>query len=198
MESEELFGELFSNIAVYDDNITGSFEELFSNIAVHDNNAIGSFEDLFSKIAVCDDNSTGPFESDIAVYDNSSNKTINAPFAGQEFCSWDDLDRFILFYTKSQNFVSVICGSEYSDRICRNRQYACEHQGHSSTNKISIAKNQRKHVANVLDVGGKFKLVTEVGNINMRTQYQMLQNHVDCEAATLLNNLLERKAEDNR
>ncbi|CAG8787380.1 10037_t:CDS:2, partial [Cetraspora pellucida] len=89
-----------------------------------------------------DDNSTRPSESDIAIHDNSSNETMNAPFAEQEFCSWDDLDHFILFYTKSQNFVSVIRRLEYSDGICRNRRYACEHQGHSGTNKTSIAENQ--------------------------------------------------------
>ncbi|CAG8737114.1 4835_t:CDS:2, partial [Gigaspora rosea] len=65
------------------------------------------------------------------------------------------------------------------------------------------------------------KFWTETGNITMRTQYQMLikrysnafflpqdisnaiqtfkrQNHVECEAAVLLNYLLERKAEDTR
>ncbi|CAG8827225.1 1281_t:CDS:1, partial [Dentiscutata erythropus] len=62
---------------------------------------------------------------------------------------------------------------------------------------------------------------TEIGNINMRTQYQMLtkqypdafflpqdlsniiqtfkrQNYVECETATLINNLFDCKAKDNR
>ncbi|CAG8854656.1 38113_t:CDS:2, partial [Gigaspora margarita] len=149
--------------------------------------------------------------------ENSAN-VIDEPAVEQIFGSWNELDRFISFYTKSQNFVSVIRGSEYSDGICRSRRYACEHQGHSGTNKTGIAENQRQTRNDMLK---DIKFWTEIGNINMKTQYQMLvkqypdvfflpqdlsnaiqnfkrQNHVECEAATLLNNLLEHKSKDNR
>ncbi|CAG8729897.1 6965_t:CDS:2 [Gigaspora margarita] len=45
--------------------------------------------------------------------------TVDAPMVGWEFNNWDELDRFITLYAKSQNFVSVICESEYNNKqIC--------------------------------------------------------------------------------
>ncbi|CAG8675885.1 19562_t:CDS:2, partial [Gigaspora margarita] len=60
-----------------------------------------------------------------------------------EFNNWDKLDYFIILYAKSQNFVSVICGSEYDNKVCRSHQYACEHQEcNIIKNKTSIVENQ--------------------------------------------------------
>ncbi|CAG8809058.1 28059_t:CDS:2 [Dentiscutata erythropus] len=54
-----------------------------------------------------------------------------------------ELDLFISLYAKTQNFVSVIRGSEYDKGVCRIRRYACKHQGHNSAkNKTNIAENQ--------------------------------------------------------
>ncbi|CAG8816171.1 368_t:CDS:2, partial [Dentiscutata erythropus] len=167
--------------------------------------------------------------------------TMKAPVIGQMFGSWDELDYFISSYTKSQNFVSIIRGSEYKDRICRNRRYVCEYQVRASCPKTtgelkitSVCLNHNDHP--IKNDTNKFALKyrtfsedmlkdirfwTEIGNINMRTQYQMLtkqypdafflpqdlsniiqtfkwQNYVECETATLINNLLDCKAKDNR
>ncbi|RIB01589.1 hypothetical protein C2G38_2230365 [Gigaspora rosea] len=179
--------------------------------------------------------------------ENSAN-AMDEPAVGKIFGSWDEIDGFISFYAKSQNFVSVIRGSEYSNGICKSRRYACEHQGYNGTNNTGIAENQRQTILKInsvcldhndhqiKDETNKFalkyrtfsedmlndiKFWTEIGNINMRTQYQMLvkqypdvfflpqdlsnviqsfkqQNHVECKAATLLNDFLERKSKDNR
>ncbi|CAG8843350.1 15106_t:CDS:2, partial [Gigaspora margarita] len=69
---------------------------------------------------------------------------LDALVISQTFGSWDKLDHFISSYAKSQNFVSVICESEYKDGICQNHRYACEYQGHSGTSKTNIAKNQQQ------------------------------------------------------
>ncbi|CAG8737040.1 27413_t:CDS:2 [Dentiscutata erythropus] len=120
---------------------------------------------------------------------------INELAVGQTFGSWNELDCFISFYTKLQNF------------------------GHNSTNKTSIAENQRQtriclnhNDHQISDETNKFalkyrifsesmlkeiKFWTEVGNINMRTQYQILVKQYP-DAATLLNNLLEHKSKDSR
>ncbi|KAF0520633.1 hypothetical protein F8M41_016183 [Gigaspora margarita] len=50
--------------------------------------------------------------------------TVDAPMVGQEFNNWDELDHFITLYAKSQNFVSIIRGSEYDNKVCRSRRYA--------------------------------------------------------------------------
>ncbi|CAG8792516.1 10883_t:CDS:2, partial [Gigaspora rosea] len=154
---------------------------------------------------------------------------VDAPTIGQTFGSWDELDHFISFFAKSQNFVSVIRGSEYKDGVCRSCRYACEHQGYSTKkNKTSIVeikdetnKFASKYRAFSEDMLKEIKFWTEIGNLNMRTQYRMLtkqypdafflpkdltnaiqtfkrQNHVEYEAAILLNYLLERKSDDNR
>ncbi|KAF0453205.1 hypothetical protein F8M41_001781 [Gigaspora margarita] len=47
-------------------------------------------------------------------------KVLDAPIVGQTFGSWEELDCFISLYARSQNFASVIRGSEYSEGVCRN------------------------------------------------------------------------------
>ncbi|CAG8635144.1 24907_t:CDS:2, partial [Gigaspora rosea] len=56
-------------------------------------------------------------EQILSVEANNQNlcELVNAPTIGQMFGSWDELDRFISFYAKSQNFVNVIHGSKYKD-----------------------------------------------------------------------------------
>ncbi|CAG8805983.1 17217_t:CDS:2, partial [Gigaspora rosea] len=77
--------------------------------------------------------------------DQNSAEAIEASVVGQQFHDWNELDRFISFYAKSQNFVSVIRGSEYDKGVCRIRRYACEHQGSNSTKgKTNIVENQRQ------------------------------------------------------
>ncbi|CAG8775182.1 20867_t:CDS:1, partial [Dentiscutata erythropus] len=77
--------------------------------------------------------------------DQNLAEALDAPIVGQTFSTWEDLDRFISLYARSQNFVSVIRGSEYDDSICRSRRYACKHQGRNIVkNKTNIAENQRQ------------------------------------------------------
>ncbi|CAG8782760.1 10978_t:CDS:2, partial [Gigaspora rosea] len=91
-----------------------------------------------------------------------------------------------------------------------------DHPIRDKTNRFAV--KYRTFTDNMLN---DIKFWTETSNITMRTQYQMLikqypntfflpqdisnaiqtfkrQNHVECEAAILLNYLLERKAEDTR
>ncbi|CAG8796248.1 18985_t:CDS:2, partial [Gigaspora rosea] len=69
----------------------------------------------------------------------------DTPIVGQIFSRWKELDQFISLYARSQNFASVIRGSEYSEDVCRNRRYACEHQGHNVVKtKTNIVKNQQQ------------------------------------------------------
>ncbi|CAG8656737.1 6109_t:CDS:2, partial [Gigaspora rosea] len=69
--------------------------------------------------------------------------TVDAPMVGQEFNNWNELGRFITLYAKSQNFVSIIRGSEYDNKVCRSRRCGCEHQVRNITkNKTSIVENQ--------------------------------------------------------
>ncbi|CAG8496734.1 6839_t:CDS:2 [Scutellospora calospora] len=56
-------------------------------------------------------------EQFLNVIDNQNlAEIVDAPAIEQMFGSWDELDRFISFYAKLQNFVSVIRGSKYKDR----------------------------------------------------------------------------------
>ncbi|CAG8719337.1 17931_t:CDS:2, partial [Gigaspora rosea] len=156
-------------------------------------------------------------------------EVLDAPIVGQTFGSWEDLDRFISLYTRSQNFASVIRGSEYSEGVCRNRskRSGCRWQvratflkktGILSISSVNLVHNDHllenetnkfasKYRAFSEDMLKYIKFWTETGNINMRTQYQMLmerypetfflpqdlsnaiqtfkrQNHVECEAAS--------------
>ncbi|CAG8570703.1 23018_t:CDS:2, partial [Racocetra persica] len=51
----------------------------------------------------------------IAVPDQHLAKALDAPIVRQMFGTWEELNQFISLYARSQNFVSVICGSEYDD-----------------------------------------------------------------------------------
>ncbi|CAG8725843.1 25461_t:CDS:2 [Dentiscutata erythropus] len=223
---------IYHNIPICSEDGFETFEEQFSNIAIYNNistrtseNGFESFEEQVLNTAV---------QSDLI-------RTVDVLAVGQRFGSWDELNRFISFYTKLQNFVSVIRGSEYSNEICKSHRYVCEHQVRASCSKTtgilkinSVCLNHNNHL--ITEETNKFalkyqvfsedmlkniKFWTETGNINMRTQYQMLtkqypdafflpqdlsnaiqtfkwQNYIECEAAILLNNLLEHKSEDNR
>ncbi|CAG8778037.1 34362_t:CDS:2 [Racocetra persica] len=67
----------------------------------------------------------------ISQSDQNSAEAIDAPAVGQIFRNWEELDLFISLYAKTQNFVSIIRGSEYDKGVCRIHRYACEHQGHN-------------------------------------------------------------------
>ncbi|CAG8610227.1 16301_t:CDS:2 [Cetraspora pellucida] len=51
------------------------------------------------------------------LYNEDLANIMNEPAAGQIFGSWNELDHFISFYAKSQNFVNVIYGSEYRSEL---------------------------------------------------------------------------------
>ncbi|KAF0383520.1 hypothetical protein F8M41_011720 [Gigaspora margarita] len=130
---------LLSNIAVHNNDSTRisensfvPFEEQFSNIIVQTSeDSFESFEEQFSNTVVyrTSENGFESFEEQVSnsaaqfqiISRNDSIRTVDAPKVGQTFGSWDELDRFISFYTKLHNFVSIIHGSEYSNGICRNR-----------------------------------------------------------------------------
>ncbi|CAG8836493.1 16826_t:CDS:10, partial [Gigaspora margarita] len=172
----------------------------------------------------------------IELHDENLANRMDEPVVEQIFGCWNKLDHFISFYAQSQNFVSIICGSEYSDGICRSCRYAfrascpkttsilkinsvClnynDHQIRNETNKFAL-----KYRTFSKDMLKDIKFWTKIGNINIRTQYQMLvkqypdifflsqdlsnviqsfkqQNSVEYKAATLLNDLLERKSKDS-
>ncbi|KAF0498704.1 protein far1-related sequence 11-like isoform x3 [Gigaspora margarita] len=98
------------------------------------------------------DENTETFEgqtSNNVGYDQSSDKTINAPV----------------------NFATIIRGSEYKDGVCRSRRYACEHQDHYSTkNKTCIVENQQqtrsKHTRCRWQVRASCPKTTEILSIN--------------------------------
>ncbi|CAG8700816.1 25521_t:CDS:2, partial [Gigaspora rosea] len=144
--------------------------------------------------------------------DQNSAETIEALVVGQIFHDWEELDRFISLYAKTQNFVSVIRGSEYDKGVCRIRRYACEHQGNNSILGItSLCLNHNDHPIN--NQTNKFALKyqgfsenilkdirfwTEIDLSNIIQSFNKRENHIECEAAFLLNYFLERKAEDTR
>ncbi|CAG8798752.1 35352_t:CDS:2, partial [Gigaspora margarita] len=76
--------------------------------------------------------------------DQNSVEAIEAPVVEQQFHNWNELDCFISLYAKSQNFVSVICGSEYDKRGCQIHRYACEYQGYNSTKNLELQSNSTK------------------------------------------------------
>ncbi|CAG8495325.1 11778_t:CDS:2 [Racocetra persica] len=60
----------------------------------------------------------------ISQSDQNLAEAIDAPVVGQIFRDWEELDLFISLYAKTQNFVSVIHGSEYDKGVCRIHRYA--------------------------------------------------------------------------
>ncbi|CAG8693801.1 14858_t:CDS:2 [Gigaspora rosea] len=175
-----------------------------------------SFEEQLLDITTCEEN----LDERVDTSDQNLDKRIDAPKIGQTFNNWDELD-------------------QYDNGVCRSRLYACEHQGHNAMKKktciLRINSLYLSHNDHSLkDETNKFavkyrtfseemlndiKFWTEAGDLNMRTQYQMLmkrypdvfflpqdlsntiqvykrQSQVECESAVLLNYLLERKAED--
>ncbi|CAG8758604.1 44534_t:CDS:2, partial [Gigaspora margarita] len=161
-----------------------------------------------------------PFEersSNTIIRAQESVETINAPIVGQTFKSWEELDQYISLYAKSQNFASVIRGSEYNNGFCRSRRYACEHQGHNSAknktcilsiNFLCLCHNDHqindqtkkfavKYRAFSEDMLKDIKFWTEIDLSNAIQTFKR-QNYIENEAAVLLNYLLERKNEDTR
>ncbi|RIB17484.1 hypothetical protein C2G38_2187183 [Gigaspora rosea] len=165
----------------------------------------------------------------------------------QPFSSLDEIDRFISLYTnkkqpldikvhnqnsvemadilvveQSQNEIDRFISSyEDNSEILEEQPLDVEvhHNDHPLTDKTN--KFASKHRAFSEKMLKDIRFWTEIGNLNMRTQYRMLtkqypnafflpqdlsnairsfkrQNHTECEAAILLNELLERKADDTR
>ncbi|CAG8843719.1 27092_t:CDS:2, partial [Racocetra persica] len=54
----------------------------------------------------------------VAVCKQNSVEIVHPPVVGQIFGSWEELDRFVSLYAKSQNFVCITRGSEYDNGIC--------------------------------------------------------------------------------
>ncbi|RIB03028.1 hypothetical protein C2G38_2226242 [Gigaspora rosea] len=145
-------------------------------------------------------------------------EVLDAPIVGQTFGSWEELDRFISLYARSQNFASVICGSEYSEgRQTRSKRSGCRWQVRATFSKktgtLSISSVNLVHNDHLLEnetnkVASKYRAFSEdiavschfffAQDLSNAIQTFKRQNHVECEAAVLLNHLLERKAENAR
>ncbi|CAG8833697.1 10036_t:CDS:2, partial [Gigaspora margarita] len=156
-------------------------------------------------------------EQTLNVKANNQNlgELVDAPMIGQTFGSWDELDHFISFYAKSQNFVSMIRGSEYKDGSATNSK---------QTYRMPLANSCKlPKTTGVLSITSLHLSHNDypVKDETNKTQYRMLtkqypdtfflpkdltntiqtfkrQNHVEYEAAILLNHLLEHKSDDNR
>ncbi|RIB23895.1 hypothetical protein C2G38_2169977 [Gigaspora rosea] len=211
----------FDNNELHNEGSTSVMDESAVGQTDNFNNSNENFTNVTDELAIRQIVDNQDELDCIESHDENLANRMDEPVVGQIFGCWNELDRYISFYAKSQNFVSVIRRSEYSNRICRSRLYACEHQGHNGSNKTSIAENQRQtrskrigcrcqvrtscpKTTGILKINSvclnhndyqirnetnKFalkyrtffedmlkdiKFWTEIGNINMRTQYQML------------------------
>ncbi|KAF0525171.1 protein far1-related sequence 11-like isoform x2 [Gigaspora margarita] len=113
------------------------------------NDILESFEEQSLDITTCEKNLDERVDTSDQNLDervDASNQNLDdAPKIGQTFNNWDELDRYITLYAKSQNFVSVKRGLEYNNGVCRSRRYAGTHQDHNAMKKKTcIAENQRQ------------------------------------------------------
>ncbi|CAG8743690.1 12519_t:CDS:2, partial [Gigaspora rosea] len=136
-------------------------------------------------------NNQSLIESDDQNLDESNNqnlaKMVDTPTVGQIFGSWEELDRYISLYARSQNFVNVIRGSD--------KRTGCRWQIRASCPKTTgILIKYRAFSEDMLK---DIKFWTEIDLSNAIQTYKR-QNRVEYEAATLFNHLLVRKAEDTR
>ncbi|CAG8812405.1 3477_t:CDS:2 [Gigaspora margarita] len=216
-------------------NITALFKLNDQNLA--DEDSLESFEEQSLNItALFESNNQNLVKSDdqnlAESNDQNLAKMVDTPTVRQIFGSREELDRYIFLYARSQNFVSVIRGSEYDNgrngtkkKTCiaeNQRQMQSKRTGYrwqirascpKTTGILSISSLFLSHNDHpIKDETNKFavkyrafsedmlkniKFWTEIGNLNMRTQSQMLMKRYP-DAATLLNHLLECKAEDTR
>ncbi|CAG8620310.1 18259_t:CDS:2 [Gigaspora rosea] len=120
---------------------------------------------------------------DVEVHIQNSVKIVNTPVVGQTFSNWNEIDRFISLYAKSQNFVSVIHGSKYNNGRTNDKY---EVNALDKTNKFAS-----KHRAFSEKMLKDIRFWTEIDLSNAIRSFKR-QNHTECEAAILLNELLER------
>ncbi|CAG8765021.1 2074_t:CDS:2 [Gigaspora margarita] len=128
MESKDSFGptEEFSSIELYNKDSVYVMDELAFGQTVGSWNKFNHIELSKSSTSVIDKLAVGQTdiswnEADlIELYDENLANRIDELIVEQIFGCWNELDHFISFYTKSQNF------------------------GHDGTNKTSIAKNQQQ------------------------------------------------------
>ncbi|RHZ83105.1 hypothetical protein Glove_99g260 [Diversispora epigaea] len=75
-----------------------------------------------------------------------SSQTIAIPFVGQVFETWDDVDKYLHEYTWQEKFIVIRTRNDRdppSERTCRRRTYACDHQDTYGPKKSVILENQR-------------------------------------------------------
>ncbi|CAG8680092.1 22038_t:CDS:2, partial [Gigaspora rosea] len=146
-------------------------------------------------------------------------EVLDAPIVGQTFGSWEELDRFISLYARSQNFASgpnvvkTKTNIVENQRQTRSKRSGCRWQVRATFSKktgtLSISSVNLVHNDHLLEnetnknpisnanraVSCHFFFAQDLSNA---IQTFKRQNHVECEAAVLLNHLLERKAENAR
>ncbi|RIB18192.1 hypothetical protein C2G38_2185277 [Gigaspora rosea] len=150
--------------------------------------------------------------------------SIQTPTPGMRFESWTEIEKYLDAYCSSKNFSKIIYRAEYDSEIKRHCRYRCKYKGQYRGKKTMVVEDQRntcskhKHENHPLDpLANKFgvmqRILTEPmladiefwttkGNLNMHLsnaiQKVKREQQIDDEAATLINHLLEYKAEDTR
>ncbi|CAG8685675.1 6228_t:CDS:2, partial [Acaulospora morrowiae] len=76
----------------------------------------------------------------------SPQQIMMLPFVGQVFETWDDVDKYFNDYTWQKNFVVIKIRNDRDlppEQTCRQRTFACDHQGTYGPKKSVILENQR-------------------------------------------------------
>ncbi|CAG8732258.1 25751_t:CDS:2, partial [Gigaspora margarita] len=145
-------------------------------------------------------------EQTLNVEANNQNlgELVDAPMIGQTFGSWDELDHFISFYAKSQNFVSQSTKKNKTSIVetqqqTQSKRTGCPWQIRASCPKTTgVLSITSLHLSNnnhpVKDKTNKFASKYRAFSENMLKDIKFWTEI----AAILLNYLLERKSDDNR
>ncbi|RIB27788.1 hypothetical protein C2G38_2159633 [Gigaspora rosea] len=123
-------------------NIIALFELNDQNLA--DKDGFEYFEEQsLNIIALFEQNLVESDNQNLAESNDQNLAKMVDTMVGQIFGSWKALNCYITLYTRSQNFVNVIHGSEYDNSACQSHRYACEYQDYNVTKKKTcIAENQ--------------------------------------------------------
>ncbi|CAG8743363.1 356_t:CDS:10, partial [Dentiscutata erythropus] len=118
--------------------------------------------------------------------ENSAN-IIDEPAVGKY------LENIVMGFVEAANMLQVCASCPKTTGILKINSVCLNynHQISDKTNRFAL-----KYQIFSEDMLNNIKFWAKIRNINMKTQYQIL-NHVEYEAATLLNDLLEHKFKDN-
>ncbi|CAG8442453.1 9107_t:CDS:2 [Gigaspora rosea] len=127
---------------------------------------------------------------DVEVHNQNSVEMVNAPVVGQLFSNWDEIDRK---RTGCRWQVRATCPKKTD--ILSISSLCLSHNDHPLTDETN--KFASKHRAFSEEMLKDIRFWTEIDLSNAIRSFKR-QNHTECEAAILLNQLLERKADDTR